>query len=123
MDCSLRSLLLIRSRATLGVIRQQTVAYDGVLLNPPSGDTISAAALRNAIEQHLAATSRSRLAVGFLAAERTLDWDSAMAWIDDARQDGCDLVRYILLEQQSGDLLVDLVAIASLNSDLEPPAV
>jgi hypothetical protein len=92
-------------------------------LDLPIGDTISADSLRGVIEDHLAATGRPRSSVRFDIAGSLLDWHAAMAWVDDARQEGCDLVRYILREQPSGELIVDLAAIESRDSNIEPDAV
>ena len=79
--------------------------------------------MRSAIEGYLAETGRTRSSVHFDIGGSLLDWHATMAWVDDGRQEGFDLVRYILYEQPSGALIVDLAAIESLDSGIEPDAV
>jgi hypothetical protein len=90
----------------------------------PIGDTISSANLFDVVEEYLGDHPRPRDSVRFdVGAASLLDWNAAVEWMADARRDGCNLVRYILYERPSGGLVIDLAAIESSDSTIDPPAV
>jgi hypothetical protein len=93
-------------------------------VNLPVGDTVSSAAVFDAIDAHLATLPSAPRSVRFdVGDDSLLDRDAAIGWVADVRREGCDLARYIVRIQPSGDVVVDLVAIESLHSDFGPPAV
>jgi hypothetical protein len=120
--CAAHSYMFLCSLA-MALYGQRASSRLGVALGLLLGDTISADNLRIVIEHHLVATGQPRSSVRFDIGGSLLDWDAAMAWVNDGRREGFNLVRYILREQPSGALIVNLAAIRNLDSNIEPDAV